>query len=45
MPAIERYRGVVYDGLAVDSLPDSARSAADHSVLIFSGLLGSEQGR
>jgi cytoplasmic iron level regulating protein YaaA (DUF328/UPF0246 family) len=39
-PAVERYAGVVYDGLAVSELSDGARKAAQRSLLIFSGLFG-----
>lgn len=40
MPAIERYSGVVYDGLAVATLSPDARRLADRAILIFSGLFG-----
>lgn len=40
MPAIERYSGVVYDGLALGGLSEAARATAGREVLIFSGLFG-----
>jgi cytoplasmic iron level regulating protein YaaA (DUF328/UPF0246 family) len=40
LPAIERYAGVVYDGLRVSELTRAARARAGASVLIFSGLWG-----
>lgn len=40
MPAIERYCGVVYEGLDVASLTPRARRLANQSVLVFSGLFG-----
>lgn len=45
MPAIERYAGIVYDGLAVDTLSAEARRIADTGVLIFSGLFGVLRGK
>ena len=40
LPAVQRYTGVVYDGLAVDSLSPAARSRANRELLMFSGLFG-----
>jgi len=40
MPAIERYSGVVYHGLALSGLSEAARATAGREVLIFSGLFG-----
>lgn len=40
MPAIERYSGVVYHGLAPGGLSEAARATAGREVLIFSGLFG-----
>lgn len=40
MPALQRYSGVVYEGLAQARLSEGARAAADRDVLIFSGLFG-----
>lgn len=40
MPAIERYTGVLYDALDVDSLSSRDRKRLDRQVLIFSGLWG-----
>lgn len=40
VPAIERYSGVVYEGLAQIGLSEGARAAADRDILIFSGLFG-----
>jgi cytoplasmic iron level regulating protein YaaA (DUF328/UPF0246 family) len=40
LPALRRYAGVVYDGLAATELSPAARAAADRDVLIFSGLFG-----
>lgn len=40
LPAVERYAGVVYDGLAIDSMSDGARRRASRVLLIFSGLFG-----
>lgn len=45
MPAARRYTGVVYDGLAFDSLSPEARKVAGRSLLIFSGLFGVAAGR
>jgi len=45
MPAIERYAGVVYEGLSVTTLSPAARTTADDAVLIFSGLFGVLRGR
>ncbi|MEO6701368.1 MAG: peroxide stress protein YaaA [Jatrophihabitantaceae bacterium] len=40
MPAIRRYAGVVYSGLAVDALSVPAQRLAGRELLIFSGLFG-----
>lgn len=40
MAALERYAGVVYQGLAAATLTPAGRRVADRSVLIFSGGLG-----
>ena len=40
MPALERYAGIVYDGLFLRPLSEAARAAANREVLIFSGLFG-----
>jgi cytoplasmic iron level regulating protein YaaA (DUF328/UPF0246 family) len=40
MPALSRYAGVVYQGLAAATLSPAARRVADESVLVFSGGLG-----
>lgn len=40
MPAIERYTGVLFDALGVESLGASARSWLDRSVLLHSALFG-----
>jgi len=44
LPALERYAGVVYDGLGEAELSSAARSTAAGCVLIMSGLLGVLQG-
>ncbi|MCU1688770.1 MAG: hypothetical protein JWN20_698 [Jatrophihabitantaceae bacterium] len=44
MPALERYSGVVYDGLAAATLPPGAKAAALRHILVFSGLLGIVRG-
>jgi cytoplasmic iron level regulating protein YaaA (DUF328/UPF0246 family) len=44
MPALRRYSGVVYDGLALTSLTPAAAKLAGRRVLIFSGLLGVVRG-
>ena len=44
MPALDRYAGVVYDGLAVDSLSAAARSLAARCVFVVSGLWGVVRG-
>jgi uncharacterized protein len=44
MPALHRYRGVVYDGLAVDALDRPSARVAGRSCLIFSGLFGVVRG-
>src|SRR5690606_1527417 len=44
-PALDRYTGVVYDALAADTLPASAREFARRHLVIHSaavGLLGAE---
>lgn len=40
MPAIERFTGVLFDGLEVDSLPGAARSWIGDHVVIHSALFG-----
>lgn len=40
MPAIERYTGVLYDGLAAQNLDADSRAFVDASVVIQSALLG-----
>lgn len=40
LPALQRYAGVVYDGLDLTSLSPPARRLAARNVLIFSGLFG-----
>jgi len=40
MPAIERFTGVLFDGLEVDSLPDPARAWVGEHVVIHSALFG-----
>lgn len=40
MPALDRYAGIVYDGLFLQPLSEAARAVADREVLIFSGLFG-----
>jgi cytoplasmic iron level regulating protein YaaA (DUF328/UPF0246 family) len=40
MPALDRYAGIVYDGLFLHPLSDAARTVANREVLIFSGLFG-----
>jgi cytoplasmic iron level regulating protein YaaA (DUF328/UPF0246 family) len=40
MPAIDRFTGVLYDGLAASSLTESQRAFAHEHVLIHSALLG-----
>jgi uncharacterized protein len=44
LPAVDRYAGVVYDGLAARQLSRSARTLANRSLLIFSGLFGVVRG-
>lgn len=44
MPALDRYTGVVYQGLDVATLSRAARRIADASVLIFSGGVGVTRG-
>ncbi|MGX7679890.1 peroxide stress protein YaaA [Jatrophihabitans sp. DSM 45814] len=43
-PALDRYSGVVYDGLAAHQLSRGARTTAAKAVLVFSGLLGAVRG-
>jgi len=43
-PAVERYAGVVYEGLSVTKLSKQARRSANRSVIIFSGLFGAVRG-
>lgn len=44
MPALRRYAGVVYDGLAYEQLSPAAQKLAGRRVHIFSGLLGVVRG-
>jgi len=44
MPALRRYAGVVYDGLAYERLSPAAQKLAGRCVHIFSGLLGVVRG-
>lgn len=44
MPALDRYAGVVYDGLAAQRLSEAGRSVAKKAVLVFSGLFGVVRG-
>jgi cytoplasmic iron level regulating protein YaaA (DUF328/UPF0246 family) len=44
MPAVQRYAGVVYDGLALASLDEKQQRLAARSILIFSGLFGVVRG-
>jgi hypothetical protein len=44
LPALRRYRGVVYDGLGYDQLAPEQQRLAARSVLIFSGLFGAVRG-
>ena len=44
LAALDRYTGVVYEGLDVATLPTRARRAAERSVLVFSGGLGVVRG-
>jgi cytoplasmic iron level regulating protein YaaA (DUF328/UPF0246 family) len=39
-PAVQRYAGVVYEGLAVDQLSAAAQRLARRELLVFSGLFG-----
>jgi len=40
MPAIERYTGVMYDGIDYKSLDESAKTCFDENTIIMSGLFG-----
>jgi cytoplasmic iron level regulating protein YaaA (DUF328/UPF0246 family) len=40
LPALERYAGIVYDGLSFPDLTPAAQGLAARSVLVFSGLFG-----
>jgi len=40
LPALDRYAGIVYDGLFLQPLSDAARAVADRELMIFSGLFG-----
>ncbi len=40
MPALDRYAGIVYDGLSLQPLSTQARAVANRELLIFSGLFG-----
>ena len=44
MPALDRYSGVVYDGLGAAELSPAARRVANKAVLVFSGLFGVVRG-
>jgi hypothetical protein len=44
LPALRRYAGVVYDGLAFDALDPAAQRLAGRSTYIFSGLFGVVRG-
>lgn len=44
VPALRRYAGVVYDGLAAAALDDGELRVAARTLLIFSGLLGVVRG-
>lgn len=44
LPALRRYAGVVYDGLAAAGLDEDEHRLAARSVLVFSGLLGVVRG-
>jgi cytoplasmic iron level regulating protein YaaA (DUF328/UPF0246 family) len=44
LPALQRYAGVVYDGLASVGLTDAEQRVAARSLLIFSGLFGVVRG-
>jgi uncharacterized protein len=39
-PALDRYAGVVFDGLRAATMTGAQRAAADEHVLVFSGLFG-----
>lgn len=43
-PALRRYSGVVYDGLALHTMTPDERRTAERSILIFSGLFGVVRG-
>lgn len=45
MPAMRRYAGVLYEGLAITGLSQTAQTAAGRDLLIFSGLFGVLRGR
>ncbi len=44
MPALDRYAGIVYEGLDAESLSRAARTRAEESILVFSGLWGVVRG-
>jgi len=44
LPAMQRYAGVVYEGLRADQLSTAAQRSARTSLLVFSGLLGVSRG-
>ncbi|HEX2904396.1 MAG TPA: peroxide stress protein YaaA [Jatrophihabitans sp.] len=44
LPALRRYAGVVYDGLALEQLSEQGRRLAGRQVLVFSGLFGVVRG-
>jgi cytoplasmic iron level regulating protein YaaA (DUF328/UPF0246 family) len=43
-PALDRYAGVVYDGLGVPDLEPAAQRLAGREILVFSGLFGVVRG-
>ena len=44
VPALRRYAGVVYDGLAFDALDPAEQRIAGRSIFVFSGLFGVVRG-
>lgn len=44
LPALDRYTGVLYAALGVDSMSAASRRTAEESVLVFSGLWGVVRG-
>ncbi len=43
-PALDRYAGVVFDGLRVATMTTAQRAAADEHIVVFSGLFGAVGG-